>query len=216
MNLKTMLIALFLCLLAVSLAIGVHTVNADSNGSITFAGGITLFSPVNETCNSNYLTLNLNLTCGAGIQFLLTYSIDGTTRGSIPLTYNGSAGFQLFAVETGTVPLPRLPSGSHQLTIYEEACLNNYHGANPPGAPFKPTSPGSDNYTVSWTDTVNFSIAPVTQPTPSPTPAPATTTPTDASASSVPELSWLLMVPLLLFLFSVAVIVGHRKQVKKL
>jgi hypothetical protein len=59
-------------------------------------------------------------------------------------------------------------------------------------------------------------------PTQSPTSTPTTTlilsptmTETPTLSQSVPELSWLTIVPLLLFVFSVAVIVRRRKQVKK-
>jgi hypothetical protein len=216
MSLKTWFIALFLCMLALSVVASVHTVKADSSSPIGFTGGLTLISPVNETYNSNYLTMNINLTCGAGIQFLLTYNIDGTIKGTIPLTYNGPGGFQLFAVETGTVQLPQLPDGTHQLTIYELASLNNYHGANPPGPPFQPTSPGSDNYSVSWTDAAYFSInATATQTTPTSTPtATPSAAPTTTPAASVPELPYctLLIVVIFGILTAIALIfkkVGH-------
>jgi hypothetical protein len=208
MNLKTWLTELFLCMLALSVVASVHTVKADSSSPIGYAGGLTLISPVNETYNSNYLTLNINLTCGAGIQFLLTYNIDGTIKGVIPLTYNGPGGFQLFAVETGTVQLPQLPNGTHQLTIYELASLNNYHGANPPGSPFQPTSLGSDNYTVSWTDTAYFSInATATQTTPTPTTTPA---------ASVPEFStWVILLLFAVMLLSIVFIRKRNVRVTK-
>ena len=210
-NTKKLLVTSFLCLLSFSLAFGVHSVKADSSSPMTFAGDITLISPVNETYTSNSLTLDLNLTCG-GLPYVLTYTIDGTNEGTIPLTFSQSLSF-LFEVETGTVQMPTLSNGSHKLTIDEEAYLNNYHGANPPGAPFKQTSPGSDNYTCSWTDTVNFSInGTVAQTTPAPTPTSTPSpTPTPTPTATVPELSWLVIVPLLLSVFSVAVIIRQRK-----
>ena len=66
---------------------------------------------------------------------------------------------EIMCPATGTVQLPRLTDGSHCLTICEEANLNGYLGANPPGAPFKPTSPGSTDYYASWVDTVDFTIS---------------------------------------------------------
>lgn len=211
-NSKNPLTALLLCLLFLSIAaVGTHTVKADSSSPMTFAGDITLISPVNETYTSNQLTLNLNLTCG-GLPYNLTYSIDGTNEGSIPLTFSQSINF-LFEVEAGTVQMPSLSNGSHKLTIYEVAYLNNYQGAEPPGAPFQPTFPGSDNYTCSWTDTVYFSVnATAAQTTPAPTPtATPSATPTATPAAPVPELPWLTIVPLLLFMFSVAVIVRRQR-----
>jgi len=58
--------------------------------------------------------------------------------------------------------------------------------------------------------------APTSTPTPSasPTPAPSQNAPTQSitiSTPTVPELSWLVIVPLFLSVFSVAVIVRHRK-----
>lgn len=60
---------------------------------------------------------------------------------------------------TGLVQLPELSKGSHRLTIYVEADLNDYHGANPPGAPFKPTTPNGSDYVASWANAVDFAIA---------------------------------------------------------
>ena len=210
MNPKKLLTASFLCLLSFSLAVGVNIVKADSSSPMTFAGDITLISPVNETYSSNSLTLNLNLTCG-GLPYTLTYSVDGTNEGTIPLTYSQSLNF-LFEVRTGTVQMPSLANGSHKLTIYEVAYLNDYHGANPPGAPFKETAPGSYNYTCSWTSTVYFSInATDTQPKPSPTPA---SSPTPATAAaSVPEFTWWVIAPLLLSVLSVPLI-AKRPRVR--
>jgi hypothetical protein len=64
---KTVLTALFISVLLVSLAAGIHIVKADSNDYISFSSGVTIFSPINETYNSNFLTLNLTFGCGAGI-----------------------------------------------------------------------------------------------------------------------------------------------------
>jgi hypothetical protein len=158
MNPKTAVVLLVIPLLLASLISGVHMVRADSTGGMLFAGGITVYSPVNATYDSNFLTLNLTCGCGAGLQFSLNYAIDGAYEGAIPLMYSGTPGFQLIVTENGTVQLPELSAGSHCLTIYEQATLNDYHGANPPGAPFQPISLGSADYVASWVDPVYFSI----------------------------------------------------------
>ena len=195
----------------------VYVVKADSNDSLIFSGGVTVLTPVNITYTSNDLTLSVVFT--GTLQTSLTFSVDGVNEGAIPLTPDSSTGTTIVnAKEVGAVTLPKLSDGSHKLTIYENVYLNDYHSANPPGAPFKPTSPGSDDYIASWTDTVFFSINTVITPTPSaiatlPT---SSTEPTTSSATpAVPELSSLIIVHLLLFVFSVAVVVRHRKQVKK-
>ncbi|MGA3290070.1 MAG: hypothetical protein ABSD42_07530 [Candidatus Bathyarchaeia archaeon] len=156
MNLKTALVALIISMLLASLAMGVNVVKADSNDFMSYPGGVTIYSPVNTTYNSNFLTLNVSL--GEGVRCSLNYSIDGNYGGPIPLTFGNTTGFQLISLASGLVQLPKLSEGSHRLTIYEEAYLNDYHGANPPGAPFKPTSPGSADYYAAWVDAVNFAI----------------------------------------------------------
>ena len=174
MNLKTALVALIISMLLASLAMGVNVVKADSNDFMSYPGGVTIYSPVNTTYNSNFLTLNVSL--GEGVRCSLNYSIDGNYGGPIPLTFGNTTGFQLISLASGLVQLPKLSEGSHRLTIYEEAYLNDYHGANPPGAPFKPTAPGSADYYAAWVDAVDFSISTgaVTQNS---TPPPQTSTP---------------------------------------
>ena len=154
------LVALLVSILIIPLGISIHTVKADSNNPIVMDGGVTLYSPINTTYYSNFLTLNLTFGCGSGLQCSLNYSVDNEYTGSIPLTINesGSQGFQMIIPETGLVQLPELSGGSHSLTIYVEADLNDYNGANPPGAPFKESAPCSTNYIASWIDKVDFAI----------------------------------------------------------
>jgi hypothetical protein len=123
-------------------------------------GELTLYSPVNTTYYSNFLSLNLSFGWGAGMHCKLNYNIDEQVSGLIPLTYNDSSsqGFQMIAQENGYIQLPELSNGSHQLTINIEADLNDYRGANPPGAPFKQTAPDSANWVATWVDTVDFMI----------------------------------------------------------
>jgi hypothetical protein len=196
-----------------------YVVKADSNDLLIFSGGVTVLNPVNKTYTSNDLTLSVVFT--GGLQPSLTFSVDGVNEGMIPLTPDYSSGITIVnAKSVGAVTLPKLSDGSHQLTIYENVYLNNFHSANPPGAPFKETPPGSYNYTASWTDTVFFSINTVTSPTPSviataTLPASPTEQTTTFPTPAVPELSWLIILPFLLSVFAVALVLRHRKQVKK-
>jgi len=146
------------CMLLVSILASFRAVKAESNSPIVFSGGITINSPVNTTYQTNSLTLNMTCNCGAGVKIYFSYDIDGKNQGPITLTFNVTPGFHIFALGNALVQLPELPSGSHRLTVFEDAYLNDYHGANPPGAPFKPTAPGSANYVASWVDTVYFTI----------------------------------------------------------
>jgi hypothetical protein len=144
------------CVLIISIGVSFHSVKADSDNSIVFSGGVTIYSPVNATYHSNFLTLNLTCVCGSGLHISLNYDIDGKYQDPITLEFNLTSGFHMIGLGTALVQLPELPSGSHRLTVYEEAYLYDYHGASPPGAPFKPTAPGSADYVASWVDTVYF------------------------------------------------------------
>lgn len=167
MNRKRALAIIFTFMLLASLAVDVHIVKADSIVSMVFPGGVTLFSPLNETYNSNYLVLNLNFSCAAGVDCTLNYTVDNAAiQSPIPLEYYGSGGFQMFYPGTGVVQLPELSYGSHQLTIYEQALIQDYHGANAPGAPFKPI--GNADYAAYWVDTVDFFINSSWTPLPAP------------------------------------------------
>lgn len=154
------LVALLVALLIIPLAASIHRVKADSNDPIFMDGGVTLYAPVNTTYYSNFLTLNLTFGWGVGLQCSLNYSVDDKYDGKIPLTFNQSAsqGFQMIVMETGTVQLPELSAGSHRLTIYVEADVND-SAVYPPGAPFKETAPDSGNYVALWIDSVDFTIA---------------------------------------------------------
>jgi hypothetical protein len=139
---------------------GFRTVKADSNKPIVFSGGVTIYSPVNATYYTNSLNLNLTCNCGVGLKIYFSYDIDGKDQYPITLTFNDTSGsgFQIMALGSALIQLPRLSGGQHQLTVFEDAYLYGYLGANPPGAPFKPTYSGSHDYLASWVDTVYFTI----------------------------------------------------------
>ena len=94
---------------------------ADSVDSVGFDSGVRVFSPVNMTYYYNNLILNLSLN-GAGMlgsldpQISMNYNIDGLYNGSVPLRSNGET--HVVTVALATVNLPKLPDGSHCLTIY--------------------------------------------------------------------------------------------------
>jgi hypothetical protein len=176
MNRNANLTLIFTIALTVSLVINLNPVKADSNEPITFSSGLTLCSPINKTYTSNLLLLNLTFGSGAGLQTTLNYSIDGKYKGPISLTVNSTTGFEMIDLGYALVPLPELSNGPHVLTVNVEAYLNDYHGANPPGAPFKPVAPNSSNYVASWVHIVYFTInASEVTLTPTTTSAPDTT-----------------------------------------
>jgi hypothetical protein len=158
MNNAAVLAAFVISMLLVPFGVCFQTVKADSSAPVVFAGGVTIYSPVNATYSAGFLNLNLTFNAGAGVMDSLSYDIDGKYGGPISLVFNDTPGFHLFSLETGFVSLPGLSDGSHRLTIYVEADLNDYHGANPPGAPFEETAPGSANYAAKWVDIVDFAV----------------------------------------------------------
>ena len=158
MNNAIVLAIISVSILLIPLGVSLQTVKAESNVPVVLGGGVTVYSPVNTTYSTGCLNLNLTFNAGAGVQDSLSYGIDGKYGGPITLAFNDTPGFHMFSLATGVVPLPELSNGSHRLTVYVESDLNDYHGANPPGAPFKATAPGSANYVAYWADTVDFTV----------------------------------------------------------
>ncbi|MGA3111876.1 MAG: hypothetical protein ABSE15_07575 [Candidatus Bathyarchaeia archaeon] len=203
---RTSLAVAIILIAIVSVAVVyVYPVNADSDQPIQFLdSGVTILSPVNMTYNGNNLVLNVTLHSAGNLGSLdpnvsMNYSIDGLYNGTVPLQSNGEIHVETTAI--GTVGLPRLTDGSHVLTIY-------LYGLNQRSA---------EPWYLSYTNTVYFST---TGNPPSPTPSPiAVPTPTliqtPASTQAIPEISWSVILPLLLSVFFVAVILRHQKQVKK-
>ena len=125
-------------MLLVSLAVGTHVVKAESNDYIQFSA-FRLFSPLNRTYNSRFLTLNLTFGAAIGIKYSLYYKIDGKYEGPIPFVIDNPNETHVVYKATGFVELPQLSEGSHHLTIYLIAA-----GYQPKG--------------LSYADTVYFTI----------------------------------------------------------
>jgi len=128
-----------------------------SSNPVGLYGGGILYSPVNVTYHTNRLPLNLSFSLSMGLQASLTYDVDGAWKGAIPLTLVDTNETYIFHPLTGLVELPQLSEGSHRLAITVVASLNGYFGANPPGAPFKPTGTAG-NYEARWINAVYFTV----------------------------------------------------------
>ena len=133
-------------MLFASLGTYTYPVRADSNGFISFPSGITLFSPINSTYNSQHLTLNLTLYSAGSMGYIdsrisMNYSIDGKLCGYVPFTVS-NPGVHVITNGVGLVSLPELSEGSHSLTLYLEGFNQKY-----PEPRF-----------LSYVDTVYFSI----------------------------------------------------------
>jgi hypothetical protein len=123
-----------------------YPAKADSNDFISFPSGITLFSPLNSTYNSQQLTLNLFLDSAGSMGYIdsrisMNYSIDGKLNGKVPLTVS-NPGVHVITNGVGLVSLPELPEGSHSLTLYLEGFNQKYR----------------EPQFLSYVDTVYFSI----------------------------------------------------------
>jgi parallel beta-helix repeat protein len=140
------------------LVAGIHIVGADSTDYIRFSSGVVIFSPLNRTYNSRFLTLNLTFGVGLGVESSLNFSIDEKYVGLIHLVPKNPTEIHVINEATGYVTLPELSEGAHQLAVNVLSGIYDYHGANSPGAPFTPTSPDSSDYVASWTNTIYFTI----------------------------------------------------------
>jgi hypothetical protein len=165
---RTILIAIAIPTLVISLMVAVcpQSVRGEPSDSISFLNsGVTVYSPVNMTYYNQNLFLNISLSAAGNLgslnpQISMNYSIDGIYNGSVPLRSNGE--IHVVTVAVGTISLPLLPDGSHELTVYLYGY--NFQGHQPE---FK-----------SYVNTVHFSIDDpnsIFTPTPSPKPTPTLT-----------------------------------------
>jgi hypothetical protein len=120
LNTKKIWASLFTLMLLIFLTSEVHSVKAESDDSIRFSV-FTLFSPLNRTYSSNYLTINLTFGASIGIKYSLNYEVDGKYQGSIPYLINNPTETHVVYKATGFVKLPELPEGSHKFTVYMTA-----------------------------------------------------------------------------------------------
>jgi hypothetical protein len=117
LNAKKVWASLFMLMLLIFLASEVHSVKAESNDSIRFSA-FHLFSPLNRTYSSNFLSINLTFGASIGLKYLFNYDVDGKYKGSIPFVINNPTETHVVYKATGFVKLPELPDGSHRLSVY--------------------------------------------------------------------------------------------------
>ena len=110
-----------------SLSASSHVVEADSTDAIHFYSGVTLFSPLNQTYTSRYLTVNFSIACGWGIRYSLSYDIDGEYGGPMPFAIKNPEELHVVFYGFGLVWLPELSEGSHRLTVTLKTSENSEH-----------------------------------------------------------------------------------------
>jgi hypothetical protein len=119
---------------------------------------VKIVSPTSSTYDRRVLLLNVTF-CYGGLRLDLTYNLDGVMAGSIPMGEYQPPNNEFHLVNTvyAWVKLPELSDGPHSVTVTLVAHVH-YSGGGKPGAPFQPTSPGSSEYSATWSDTVRFSV----------------------------------------------------------
>ena len=110
---------LVLALLILPMA-GVQFVKADSEPVSPVLSKVNIVSPSNSTYTSSLLTLKANVTTlgGSNIKTSMSYSLDGTSNQTLPITIEYPAGNSFtMALHVGLVELPALREGSHNITV---------------------------------------------------------------------------------------------------
>ena len=152
-----LLIVLFL-LVSVILSNRASKVNADSPDSMSFTSGVVLYSPVNTTYSSKFLTLNLTAGVGLGINCTINYNIDNKHQGNVPWVPLQPDELHVINKVAGTVALPELTEGTHNITIQVVCTLNNPSGVTISRYLFIPECSNITDYTATWTDIIHFTI----------------------------------------------------------
>lgn len=120
MSKKIVSVIIFALVLLFSFAAGVHLVKADSSNSVSYSV-IGILSPVNQTYDSRFLTLNVTFTCAMGIQYVVYYRMDGKYIGAIPWLIDNLNETHVVYPASGSLKLPELSEGSHSITVNLEA-----------------------------------------------------------------------------------------------
>jgi len=173
---------------------------------------------------SNQPFIPFNVTGRGPVQFLWSVRVGpmgATTDSNWTWLYDALGGYPTQSNNQTTTIIVSLTNGNSQYGephpinlgspfLVEVQAIIGYYGrdaALSPTAPYVIYGEASD-WSNPQTVTLLANSTPTTTTTNSPSPK-QTTTPT--LSPSIPELSWLAIVPLLLFLFSVAVMIRHRK-----
>jgi hypothetical protein len=107
---------IFALVLLFSFAAGIHLVKADSSNSVSYSV-IGILSPVNQTYDSRFLTLNVTFPCAMGIQYVVYYRMDGKYIGAIPWLIDNLNETHVVYPVSGSLKLPELSEGSHSITV---------------------------------------------------------------------------------------------------
>ena len=141
-------------------------------------------------------------------QYINEYAVPQSKSGNTIITFSVKPTDLYLGSGYDVIGYYGIPEGS-QLDFQLEANFGHPSQRWISDHPLYPTAGGGFEPAIAydtaseWSNTQTITIGETASTSPTPTP-------------TVPELSWLAIVPLLLSLLSVAVVIRHRKQVKKL
>jgi hypothetical protein len=169
--------------------VGLCSVEAeDSPVGFPLLYKINIMSPSNSTYNSNALVLDVNATTigGANIYTSISYSLDGASNKTIPLTIEYPAGNTfMMAQHLGAVDLQPLTDGTYKVTVYVTCDYpNNGKYPNEP-----------DRIVAVYNSTVHFTV-------------------NANSEQQIPEFQSLIILPLCIIV-ALAVAIYRKKLTKK-
>lgn len=162
---------------------------------------LTMYSPVNQSGYSKTMPLDFNIDWLVGVYpffnwtfaGIYTYSIDNMSpvvidsNQSSNSRYDSATDFEYSPSFSYILDISNLTNGNHQIAVSAGMYYNN--NGNLMDEIFKATS-----------EPIYFQVQDSTASSPTPTP-------------TVPEFSWLAIVPLFLSVFSVALFLRHRKTI---
>jgi hypothetical protein len=190
--------------------------NVGDSGANLVGYTLTTYSPDNQTVYANTMPLIFNMTWiyglipigNAKLSGVYTYSIDNNRPVTITANQSSNArfagspwnDFEINPTFLNLIDISSLTNGSHELVI-TAGMYYNFSGR-------------LDQLFNESATPVLFSVVntttPISTPTQNPTPNP-TSTLSPTPTPTVPEFSWLMILPLFIFMLSIAVIVKLRK-----
>jgi hypothetical protein len=145
------------------------TASASFSGSL---GDFTIISPTNTTYNSNILNLNVTgRIIAVNTRLTMNYSLDGQNPIPFPIqTYIPNPDFQYIGAINGSIILPQLTNGPHNLTAYADLEAAGTHLAQ-----------ATVWFTINAQPTDTSTPSPIPTNTSTPTPSPSiSNTPTQS------------------------------------
>jgi len=123
---KRAALALTLILVLSFVVFGVEVVKVAEPQPL-FSPEIKIVSPTNTTYRSGMLTLEISVTAyvGGDTNFSMAYSLDGKNNETLPIEIELGEPKPFVEIISGSVNLPELPEGPHNIFVYEKCDNSN-------------------------------------------------------------------------------------------